>query len=81
MDHTGKVTIVDGKDYIDQVKKLISEYTEKLNRDLSFQNLEEELKNPEKKYTAPAGELLVAVEDGLSWGWLRITNIPTTGVR
>ena len=64
MERTGKVTIVDGKDYIDQVKKLISEYTEKLNRDLSFQNLEEELKNPEKKYTAPAGELLVAVEDG-----------------
>lgn len=55
--------IVDGKDYIDQVKEKIIEYTKRLNRDLSFQNLEEELKDPAKKYTAPEGELLVAVDD------------------
>lgn len=54
--------IVDGKPYIGQVKDLIIEYTKRLGRDLTFQNLEEELKDPAKKYTAPEGELLVAVE-------------------
>lgn len=29
---------------------------------ISFQNLDDELKDPEKKYTSPEGELLVAVE-------------------
>ena len=33
-----------------------------LNRDLSFQNIDDELKDPSKKYTASAGELLVAIE-------------------
>lgn len=54
--------IVDGKPYIQQVKELIIEYTKRLGRDLSFQNLDDELKDPAKKYTAPEGELLVAVE-------------------
>lgn len=40
------------------------EYAESLGRDLSFQNLEEELKNPAQKYLAPEGELLTAVEQG-----------------
>ncbi len=39
--------IKDGKDYIAQVKGLIAEYTKRLNRDLSFQQLDAEL--PEKK--------------------------------
>lgn len=54
--------IVDGKPYIDQIKGLIKEYTRRLGRDLSFQNLEEELEDPTKKYTAPEGELLAALE-------------------
>lgn len=54
--------IVDGKLYIQQVRDLISEYTQSLGRDLSFQNLEDELNDPAKKYTSPEGELLVAVE-------------------
>ncbi len=54
--------IVDGINYIDQVRKMIKEYTDRLGRDLSFQNLEDELKDPAPKYTAPEGELLVAVE-------------------
>lgn len=36
--------IKDGKDYISQVKDLIIEYTKRLNRDLSFQNIDEEFK-------------------------------------
>ena len=56
--------ITDGKDYIPQVRDLIKEYTAALGRDLSFQNIDEELQDPARKYTAPNGELLVAVEDG-----------------
>jgi len=56
--------IKDGKNYIEEVKGLIKEYTLWLGRDLSFQNLEEELRNPAEKYTPPQGELLVAVENG-----------------
>ena len=56
-------TIRNGKDYITQVRELIIEYTTRLNRDLSFQNIEEELENPATKYTAPTGELLVAVNE------------------
>lgn len=54
--------IVDGKPYIQQVKELIIEYTKRLGCDLIFQNLDDEMKDPAKKYTAPEGELLVAVE-------------------
>lgn len=60
--------IIDGKEYITQVRKKIMEYNNRLNRDLSFQNIEDELKNPAKKYTAPEGELLVAVEDEIVYG-------------
>ncbi len=55
--------IIDGKHHINQVRNLIIEYTQMLNRDLSFQNIDDELKDPSKKYTAPAGELLVAIEN------------------
>lgn len=59
-----QMKIVDGKDHISDVKELILEYSNRLGRDLSFQNIEDELKDPSHKYTAPEGELLVAVEDG-----------------
>lgn len=54
--------IVDGKDFIPQVKSLIIEYTERLGRDLTFQHIEEELQNPAAKYTAPEGEILVVLD-------------------
>lgn len=55
--------IVDGNEYLEEVKKLIVEYTERLNRDLSFQNLDKELYDLESKYSSPNGKILVAVED------------------
>jgi len=55
--------IVDGTNYMGQVKNLLMEYTKRLGRDLSFQNIEEEMSNPAKKYTAPEGELLVAIDE------------------
>jgi len=57
------IKIIDGKPYLDQVKELITEYTQWLGRDLSFQNLDKELADIAEKYTAPNGELLVAVDD------------------
>ena len=62
------MTIVDGKPYIEQVRNRILEYTTALGRDLSFQDIEDELSDPAGKYTPPAGEILVAYEDGTVWG-------------
>lgn len=62
------MTIIDGKEHIEWVRELISEYTRQLNRDLSFQRLEDELRNPAEKYTPPQGEVLVAVEGGAAVG-------------
>ena len=56
--------IIDGKDYLPEVKELIREYLGSLGRDLSFQNIDDELKNPALKYTAPEGELLVVLNEG-----------------
>lgn len=56
--------IKDGKNYLPAVKELITEYLQRLGQDLSFQNVEAELRDPAKKYTSPEGELLVAVEKG-----------------
>lgn len=63
MCYNRKMMIEDGKEYIDQVQDMIVEYTRRLGRDLSFQNIDEELKDPALKYTSPEGELLVAVDD------------------
>lgn len=46
---------------MDQVRSLLLEYTRKLGRDLTFQNIDEELRDPAKKYCPPYGALLVAV--------------------
>mgnify|MGYP004506424493 CR=1 FL=1 len=55
--------IVDGKNHLPEVKKLIEEYSNRLGRDLSFQNIDDELAHPEHKYSAPEGELLVAIDN------------------
>lgn len=55
--------IKNGISYLPQVKDLIIEYTGRLNRDLSFQELDAELDNIAEKYTPPNGELIVAVNE------------------
>ena len=60
--------IKDGVEYISQAKDLIVEYTQGLNRDLTFQGIDDELADPKKKYAPPEGELLVAVEDDVVLG-------------
>ena len=60
--------ITDGIPYMPQVQALLTEYTQSLGRDLSFQRLEDELRDPAQKYAPPNGELLVALEDGTVLG-------------
>lgn len=59
-----ELKIVDGTNYIDDVKKLIIEYTKFLERDLTFQHFDEEINNLAKKYLPPNGRLLCAQVDG-----------------
>ena len=60
--------IVNGQDYLDQIRGMITQYVKWLNRDLSFQNLEDELSHLSTKYAPPEGELLAAVENGVAYG-------------
>ena len=59
-----EVKIIDGANYLEEVKALVTEYTKFLGRDLSFQNLDDELKDLSSKYTPPEGRLLCAELDG-----------------
>ena len=60
--------IVEGNKYLNEIKQLIIEYTERLNRDLSFQDLEKELNDLESKYLPPNGKILVALENKTVYG-------------
>lgn len=53
--------IVDGLDYIEEVKELIIEYINSLNRDLSFQNINSELNSLKTKYSYPNGRIITAI--------------------
>ena len=59
-----ELKIIDGREHLDEVKKIILEYTKFLGRDLSFQNFDEEISDLEKKYLPPEGRLLCAEIDG-----------------
>lgn len=54
--------IICGNDHLPQVKELLVAYTRQLDRDLSFQNLADELEDLAAKYTPPQGELRIALE-------------------
>lgn len=62
------MTVTDGTLYSEQIKELIKEYTQRLGRDLSFQALDEELADLQKKYGGSEGELIAAVENGKVYG-------------
>ncbi len=55
--------IIDGSDYLEDIKELIIIYTKELNRDLSFQNLDKELSDLKEKYVYPHGRILAAKID------------------
>ena len=58
------IEIIDGANHLDEVKRLVIEYTKFLGRDLSFQHVNEELDDLSAKYTPPEGRLLCAALDG-----------------
>lgn len=60
--------IIAGNEYIPEIKALIIEYVQQLNRDLTFQDIDSELSDPAAKYTAPQGEILLAIEDNAVLG-------------
>lgn len=59
-----EIEIIDGANHLDEVKRLVIEYTKFLGRDLSFQHVNEELDDLSAKYTPPEGRLLCAALDG-----------------
>ena len=58
-----EIKIVDGTNHLDEVKRLVIEYAKFLGRDLSFQHLDDELKDLSAKYAPPVGRLLCAAVD------------------
>ncbi|MCX7027877.1 MAG: GNAT family N-acetyltransferase [Spirochaetes bacterium] len=57
------------------VRRLIREYVESENLDLSFQDIEEELASLPGKYAEPEGALIVAVVDGVVCGCVALRRI------
>lgn len=55
--------IIDGANHLDEVKRLVIEYTKFLGRDLSFQHVDDELNDLSAKYAPPEGRLLCAAID------------------
>ncbi|WP_304251730.1 GNAT family N-acetyltransferase [Limosilactobacillus gastricus] len=70
--------IVDGKNYLSDVRELIEEYTKWLGRDLSFQNLDQELADIAAKYLAPEGEILVLIDEGIVQGMVAYHRLSDT---
>lgn len=61
------IIIKDGSNYIQEIKQLIIEYMKFLDRDLTFQNIDKELRDLQEKYTGDNGEILIAfVEDNVA---------------
>lgn len=67
--------IVDGESYINEIKELIQLYLNELNRDLTFQNIENELHDLHHKYCFPHGRLLAAIEKGKVVGCVAYTQL------
>lgn len=55
------IEIKEGYQYCNQIKKLVLEYYKELNRNLDFQNINDELNDIALKYARPEGMLLVAL--------------------
>lgn len=53
--------IVDGSQYLNEIKELIIAYVNELQRDLSFQDFNDELEHLNEKYTHENGYILVAI--------------------
>ena len=70
--------IVNGINYLSEIKELILEYSKFLNRDLSFQSLEAELQDLGKKYSGNEGSSLVLLVDGKVMGCVAYHKLTDT---
>ena len=66
---------IETEDEIIGAKKLIVEYIQWLNQDLSFQNIDDELDNFPKKYEEPEGAFIIAKDNNCVVGCVGIRNI------
>jgi putative acetyltransferase len=65
--------------HLDIIRQLFREYEAGLGEDLCFQSFEAELKDPLKKYGAPAGVLLLARWEGEVAGCIALTPMKEPG--
>ena len=70
--------IVNGIDYLPEIKELIIEYSKFLNRDLSFQSLEEELNDLGKKFSGNNGYCLALLINGKVMGCVAYHKLTDT---
>jgi ribosomal protein S18 acetylase RimI-like enzyme len=70
--------IIEESKELDIVRDLFREYEKELNEDICFQNFEEELKHPLKKYGPPSGDLLLAYWEDDVAGCIALTKTKET---
>lgn len=68
----------EGED-LNTIRALFREYAAELNEDLCFQSFEEEVGNPLKKYSEPAGCIMLAFIDGHPAGCIALMPLPAPG--
>lgn len=77
LDFKNRIDVVDGHAYHKEIKELIQEYVDALQRDLSFQSLDEELKNLSNKYGGEHGRLLAAIVNNKVVGCVAYQKVNT----
>ncbi|MDR2097769.1 MAG: GNAT family N-acetyltransferase [Spirochaetaceae bacterium] len=63
------------KEEISMAKELIMEYVKWLNMDLTFQDIDNELRNFPSKYKSPDGEFIIAKENNIIIGCVAIKKL------
>jgi len=65
---------------LDIIRELFREYEKELNEDICFQNFEEELKHPLKKYGPPSGDLMLAYWEDEVAGCIALSKMKDHGI-
>ena len=65
---------------IDFIKQLFSEYLSELDEDLQFQQVNQELEDPLKKYAPPSGSLILAYSEQEVAGCVALQALDEDGV-
>ena len=65
---------------VDFIKELFKEYVDELDEDLQFQQLDDEMEDPLKKYGPPAGSLILAYKDNEVAGCVALQPLEEEGV-